>query len=117
MLGGRRIARYGAIQAPCQDLRWTALESPDFFTGLLDGSYTETIIARRKRDYAWIMTRDAEIESERYQELVERLVAMGYDRAKIRRVPQRWPDRLPGAVSREVPASTRVSTPSAEQQE
>ena len=35
MLGGRRIARYGAIQAPCQDHRWAALESPDFFTGLL----------------------------------------------------------------------------------
>ena len=64
----------------------------EYLIAYLDDSYTETIIARRKRDYAWIMTRDAEIESERYRELVERLAAMGYDRAKIRRVPQRWPD-------------------------
>ncbi len=64
----------------------------EYLIAYLDGDYSETIIARRKRDYAWIMTRDAEIDDARYEALVERLVGMGYVPTEIRRVPQRWPD-------------------------
>lgn len=64
----------------------------EYLIAYLDDDYTETIIARRKRDYAWIMTRDAEIDENRYEALAERLVNMGYVPTEIRRVPQRWPD-------------------------
>lgn len=64
----------------------------EYLIAHLDGGYTETIIARRKRDYAWIMTRDPQISDERFDALVARLVAMGYDPAEVRRVPQYWPD-------------------------
>ena len=64
----------------------------EYLIAYLDEGYTETIIARRKRDYAWIMTRDAEIPEERYEALVQRLLEMGYAPSKVRRVPQRWPD-------------------------
>lgn len=58
----------------------------------LDDDYSETIVARARRDYAWIMTRDQEISDERFQRLVERLGEMGYEVAEVRRLPQRWPD-------------------------
>ena len=59
----------------------------------LDDEYSETIIARARRDYAWIMTRDPVISDERFDGLVARLGDMGYDVAEVRRVPQRWPDQ------------------------
>ena len=64
----------------------------EYLIAYLNEAYSETIIARRKRDYAWIMTRDPQISDERYAALVARLVAMGYDAAEVRRVPQYWPD-------------------------
>ncbi len=64
----------------------------EYLVGYVDNAYSETIIARSKRDYVWIMTRDPEISNERYSALVERVRAMEYDVTELRRVPQRWPD-------------------------
>ena len=64
----------------------------EYLVAYVDDAYSETIIARTKRDYVWIMTRDAEISDERYAALLERVAAMGYDAADVRRLPQRWPD-------------------------
>jgi apolipoprotein D and lipocalin family protein len=58
----------------------------------LDPAYRYTIIGRSKRDYAWIMAREPEIEDARYAELLEELKARGYGLSELRRVPQRWPD-------------------------
>lgn len=58
----------------------------------LDEDYTETIIARTKRDYVWVMTREAEISDERLTRLTEKVAQLGYDTSELRRVPQRWPD-------------------------
>lgn len=58
----------------------------------LDEDYSETIVARTKRDYAWIMTREPSISEEKMAELTGRLADMGYDVSKLRRVPQQWPD-------------------------
>ena len=52
----------------------------------------ETIIGRTARDYAWIMTRDAEISDAGLDALVRELESRGYDPGRVRRVPQRWPD-------------------------
>lgn len=59
----------------------------EFVISHLDADYSETIIARSARDYVWIMTRSPKISAERYAQLVDRVRAMGYDVAKLRRVP------------------------------
>ena len=64
----------------------------EYLVAHLDADYTETIIARTKRDYAWIMTREPEISDERLEALTQRLAELGYDTNELRRVPQRWPD-------------------------
>lgn len=64
----------------------------EFLIAYVDPGYSETIIGRTKRDYVWIMTREREVSDETIQRLTERVVEMGYEASKIRRVPQRWPD-------------------------
>ncbi|MFM8666524.1 MAG: lipocalin family protein [Betaproteobacteria bacterium] len=60
----------------------------EFVISHVDANYTETIIARSARDYLWIMARTPVIEDSRYAELVGRVKAMGYDTAKLVKVPQ-----------------------------
>ncbi|MEM6640933.1 MAG: lipocalin family protein [Pseudomonadota bacterium] len=60
----------------------------EYVIAWVDPDYSETIIARSKRDYVWIMARTPQIEASRYASLVERAVEMGYERYRIRRVPQ-----------------------------
>jgi apolipoprotein D and lipocalin family protein len=55
----------------------------------LDADYQVTIIGRAKRDYVWIMARQPEIDEARYADLVQRVADLGYDVAKLRKVPQR----------------------------
>ena len=52
--------------------------------------YSRTVIARQRRDYAWIMARTPELPEAQYQELVTFLADQGYDVSKLRKVPQRW---------------------------
>ena len=52
--------------------------------------YTQTIIARTKRDYVWIMARTPEIPEEEFELLATKVGELGYDRSKLQRVPQRW---------------------------
>jgi len=56
----------------------------------LDEDYTQTVIARQKRDYVWIMARSPGIPDEDFRELVDFVGSLGYDIGKIERVPQRW---------------------------
>lgn len=60
-----------------------------YLIAYLDPKYTETIIARDARDYAWIMARTPQISDEEYAADVQRLGQMGYDVSKLRKVPQR----------------------------
>ena len=64
----------------------------EFLVSYLDPEYTETIIARTKRDYVWVMTRAPEISDERMAALTAEVAELGYDVSELRRVPQRWPD-------------------------
>ena len=63
----------------------------EYLIAYLDDAYSETIIARNARDYVWIMARTPEISAADYQQLLDRAAAMGYDPARVQRVPQRWP--------------------------
>lgn len=58
----------------------------------VDEDYTQTIIGRSARDYAWIMARTPQISDADYAAHVERLKTLGYDISKVRRVPQRAVD-------------------------
>ncbi len=62
----------------------------DYRIVYLDESYQQTIIGRQKRDFIWIMARTPTIPESDYERLVQFAASIGYDVAKIERVPQRW---------------------------
>jgi apolipoprotein D and lipocalin family protein len=64
----------------------------------LDADYTRTVVGRQKRDYVWIMARTPVIPDAQYQELLRFVAEQGYDISRVQRVPQRWPDPVPGAA-------------------
>jgi apolipoprotein D and lipocalin family protein len=57
----------------------------------LDEEYQRTIIGVPDRGNVWIMSREADVSDTEYQALLERVADLGYDTAKVRRVPQSWP--------------------------
>jgi len=59
----------------------------------VSADYQSTIVARSKRDYVWLMARTPELTPESYAQALRKIEALGYDLAKLRRVPQRWPER------------------------
>ncbi len=63
----------------------------EFLVTHINTDYSQTVIGRSKRDYVWIMARTPEIPVADYERLVSELAAQGYDVAKLRKVPQRWP--------------------------
>ncbi len=62
----------------------------DYRIVYLDEDYTQTVIARQKRDFIWIMARTPEISAEDYDKIIGFVASIGYDVSKIERVPQRW---------------------------
>jgi len=59
----------------------------------VDAAYTETIIARSRLDYVWIMARTPTIPEQDFQRLVGKVAALGYDTSKLQKVPQQWSGR------------------------
>ena len=59
----------------------------------LNEDYSQTVIGRNKRDYVWIMARTPQIPEADYLRLVKELEGQGYDMSKLRKVPQRWPNK------------------------
>ena len=62
----------------------------DYRIAWLAADYSRVVIAREKRDYAWIMARTPSIPDAQYRQLAGLLAAQGYDISKLRKVPQRW---------------------------
>jgi apolipoprotein D and lipocalin family protein len=62
-----------------------------YLIAYLDEAYTETIVARDRRDYVWIMARTPSLRPEDYDRLRARVGAMGYDTNKLQLVPQQRP--------------------------
>lgn len=60
----------------------------DYRIAYLSPDYTQTVIAREKRDYVWIMARTPTIPEADLQRLIAFVGSQGYDVAKIQRVPQ-----------------------------
>ncbi len=65
----------------------------EFLITYLKEDYSQTIIGRNRRDYFWIQARTPEISDADYQNLLKILETQGYDITKVRKVPQRWPDK------------------------
>jgi apolipoprotein D and lipocalin family protein len=64
----------------------------EFLITYLNKEYSQTVIARNKRDYVWIMARTPQIPEADYLRLVKGLEGQGYDISRLRKVPQRWPN-------------------------
>jgi apolipoprotein D and lipocalin family protein len=62
----------------------------DYRIVYVDDDYSQTIIGRNKRDYAWIMARTPTISREDFFQRVKLLREQGYDTDKLKVVPQRW---------------------------
>ena len=62
----------------------------EYLIAHVDAEYRETIIARSKRDYVWIMARTPQIPETDFERLRQRVADLGYDTGKLQRVPQRW---------------------------
>ncbi len=58
----------------------------------LADDYSRAIVARNKRDYVWLLSRTPTIPDQEYEAFTQRIAALGYDIAKLNKVPQRWPD-------------------------
>jgi apolipoprotein D and lipocalin family protein len=58
----------------------------------LADDYSQVVVAREKLDYLWIMARTPQISAADYQQHVALAEALGYDAARIRKVPQRGDD-------------------------
>jgi apolipoprotein D and lipocalin family protein len=55
----------------------------------LADDYSDTIIGVPSRNHVWIMARTPQIPADRYARLVEKTKSLGYDIAKLEKVPQR----------------------------
>lgn len=97
--------RRGSFDAPVRTLTSTGFVDPqnpaewkiqffwpvrlDYRVIHVDPGYRFTVIARRARDYVWVMARTPQIEPEDYEDLVEVIREAGYDPSELRRIPQR----------------------------
>ena len=62
----------------------------DYRIVYLNDDYSQTVIARQKRDFVWLMARTPSIPDQEYDDLIDFIASLGYDTSKIERVPQRW---------------------------
>jgi apolipoprotein D and lipocalin family protein len=66
-----------------------------YIVAYLSDDYSQTIVARDARDYTWIMARTPTIPQADYDALLLRVINLGYPSARVRKVPQAWPETGP----------------------
>ncbi len=60
----------------------------DYRIMYVDSDYSQTVVGREKRDYAWIMARTPTMPDADYGRLTSLLRSEGYDTTLLRKVPQ-----------------------------
>lgn len=61
----------------------------EYLIAYLDADYQQTIVARNKRDYVWLMARKPHLSDADYQAAIERIRKMGYETDKLVKFPQK----------------------------
>lgn len=59
----------------------------DFRVAYVDDKYENTVIARKARDYVWIMSRSPDISEHEMLKMKKVVESLGYDLSKLRVVP------------------------------
>lgn len=72
------------------DIRLAGPIAADYRIMHIDKRYSQALIGRNRRDYAWVLARDPEISSRDLFQHVRRLREQGYDADRLRTVPQLW---------------------------
>lgn len=62
----------------------------DYRIVYLTDDYSQTVIARNKRDFVWVMARTPTIDDADYERMVALIESIGYDASELNRVPQEW---------------------------
>ena len=62
----------------------------DYRIVYVNDDYSQTVIGRNKRDFAWIMARTPSISHEDFFRHVQMLREQGYDTRRLKLVPQQW---------------------------
>ncbi|MGH8215243.1 MAG: lipocalin family protein [Rhodanobacteraceae bacterium] len=62
-----------------------------YIVAWLKPDYSRMIVARDKRDYVWVFARTPNVSEADYHALITEVAKLGYDLARVRRVPQKWP--------------------------
>lgn len=55
----------------------------------LGADYDYAVVGHPSRDYLWVLSREPTMAPERYDEIVKRLEAQGYETARLQRTPQK----------------------------
>jgi apolipoprotein D and lipocalin family protein len=63
-----------------------------YLIAYLDPDYQTTIVGEPKRRFVWVMSRTPEVAADTWASLRNQVEALGYDVAKLQRVPQQWPE-------------------------
>jgi apolipoprotein D and lipocalin family protein len=88
----KRYTSTGAVVEGSGNAVWTEQYiwpfKADYRISYLSDDYTETVIARDKRDYVWIMARTPTIPDADLDRLTAFVGRQGYDVSKLQRVPQ-----------------------------
>ena len=72
------------------DVRLAGPIAADYRIVHVNRDYSQAVIGRNRRDFAWILARTPSIESRQLFEHVRRLREQGYDSRRLRTVPQDW---------------------------
>lgn len=100
----KHIQSTGYVKAGTGNAEWgIALFGPfklQYIVAYLAPDYSQMIVARDKRDYAWVFARAPEVSPSDYATLVNRIKALGYPVSKLRKVPQHWPAASADRVGR-----------------
>lgn len=67
----------------------------EFVIADLDADYQHTLIARSKRDYVWLLSRQPLMPDTQFAAYRDKVAALGYDGDRFVRQPQRWPESSP----------------------
>ena len=67
----------------------------EYIIASLADDYSDTIVARNRRDYVWIMARTPTLPESRYRELVAEVAEMGSPPPRLRGAPQQCPEPAP----------------------